>query len=240
MYNGVEVLPATIKSVKEQDYKKIEYIIIDGGSKDGTLDIIKKNSNGISNWSSEPDKGIYDAMNKGLKKATGEYIWFLNAGDEIYSPATLSKILSPGQNADAYYGDVEYIDNEGNHLGKRTLKTPPETFSWKDMSRGMVVSHQSVIIKRKLAAEYDLSYRHCADVDWMIRSLKHAGVIVNTRMTLSKFLIGGYSKKNIIPSNWERLKILLKHFNIFTVTGSHIVMLFRFIRYYLTSKEKHY
>jgi glycosyltransferase involved in cell wall biosynthesis len=239
VYNGKSFLRKTIDSVKHQDYKNIEYLVIDGGSTDGTLDLIKENRNIISYWSSEPDKGIYDAMNKGLKDSTGDYIWFLNAGDEIYSSDTLVNVFAHGD-ADAYYGDVGYIDENGDDLGTRTLKKPPPELSWKDMIKGMVVSHQSFIVRRKLAANYDLRYKYVADVDWMIRSLKNCKKVINTDLILSKFLVGGFSKRNIIKSNRERFTILRKHFDLFDVLKSHLLLSKDFVKYYVKSKKKYY
>ena len=238
--NSKSSLEKTIKSVAEQNNSNIEYIIIDGGSTDGTVDIIKKYDNFISLWISEQDKGIYDAMNKGLKKATGDYVWFLNAGDEIYSSDTLSFINTLEDDADAYYGEVEYIDEEGKNLGTRTLKKPPENLSWRNLDKGMVVSHQSIIVKREKAVYYNLDYKYCSDIDWMIRTLKNCKTIENTKRILSKFLIGGYSKKNIIESNRERYKILRNHFSLFKVLKSHLYLSVNFLKYYFTNKKKLY
>ncbi|MCB0724842.1 MAG: glycosyltransferase [Ignavibacteriae bacterium] len=239
VYNGKKVLPMTIKSIATQTYDNIEYIIIDGASTDSTLDVIEKNKNIVSKFVSEPDRGIYDAMNKGLKIATGDYVWFLNAGDEIYSSDTISKVFEL-EEADAYYGDVGYIDENEEDLGTRTLKTPPESFSWKDMIWGMVVSHQSFIVKRKYAVNYDLRYKYTADVDWMIKTLKNCKTIGNTKLILSKFLVGGFSKKNIISSNRERFSILRKHFDLYEVLKSHALLSKDFIKYYLSNKKKYY
>ena len=240
IFNSKSSLEKTIKSITEQEYKDIEYIIIDGGSTDGTVDIIKKYEKFISVWISEHDKGIYDAMNKGLEKATGDYVWFLNAGDEIYSHDTLNYINNIEGNADAFYGEVEYVDDEGKNLGTRTLKKPPENLSWEDLKKGMVVSHQSLIVKREKAVYYNLDYNYCADIDWMIRTLKNCNTIVNTKKILSKFLIGGYSKSNIIKSNKERFRILRNHFSLFKVLKSHVYLSVKFLKYYITNKKKLY
>ncbi|MBL7128895.1 MAG: glycosyltransferase [Ignavibacteria bacterium] len=240
VFNSEPALVKTINSIRKQSCTDIEYIIIDGCSTDGTLDVIKKYDKYISFWCSEPDEGIYDAMNKGLKKATGNYVWFLNAGDEIYSHDTLNYINSIKDDADAFYGEVEYVDEEGKNLGTRTLKKPPDSLSWKDMEKGMVVSHQSLIVKRNKAVFYNLEYNHCADIDWMIRTLKNCQAIVNTNRILSKFLIGGYSKSNIIKSNKERYKILRQHFSFFRVLKSHLYLSLKFLKYYFTHKRKLY
>ena len=229
VYNNKDNLIKTIKSVREQTYKNIEYIIVDGGSTDGTVDVIKQN----------PDL-IYDAMNKGLKLATGDYLWFMNSGDEIYANDTVEKMLQNNIDADAFYGDVQYADEKGNDLGTRTLKKPPETFSYKDMKYGMVVIHQSFVVKRELAPEYNITYKYCSDIDWMISCLKKCNNVINTKMILSKFLMGGYSKKNIIPSNKERFKVLRKHYGLTTALLVHIPLSFNFLKYYFTNKKKLY
>ena len=240
VYNRREDLKKTIASVKGQTSHDIEYIVIDGDSNDGTKEVISENADFISRFVSEKDSGIYDAMNKGLRMASGDYVWFLNSGDEIYSSDTVENIFRINSSADAYYGDVMYVDEKGNELERRKLKKPPEKFSYKDMIYGMVVIHQSFIVKRELASEYNTGYRYCSDIDWMINSLKKCNDVCNTHLILSKFLIGGYSKKNIIPSNKERFGILVKHFGLFKVLLSHIVLAFRFVKYFFTSKEKYY
>lgn len=250
VYNAKEGLEKTIRSVLGQTYGNAEHIIIDGGSDDGTVDVIKKYQDKISYWVSEKDNGIYDAMNKGLKRANGDYVWFINAGDEIYSKETIEKVfgttpasLPPflrGNEADAYYGNIEYVDEEGRTYGTRTLKKPPEQLSWKNFIEGMVVSHQSIIIKREHAVEFNMKYRHAADIDWAIRSFKNCNNIVNTNLILVKFLIGGYSKRNIISSNRERYRILREHFPLTAVWAGQVRLSVKFIRYYFTHKKRLY
>lgn len=238
--NREELLEKTIKSIISQSGKNYEIVIIDGGSTDGTIEIIKKYSDNISYWISEPDKGIYDAMNKGLNAAKGDYIWFLNAGDEIYSGDILQQLISLNNTPDVFYGDVGYIDANGKELGTRVLKTPPDNFSWRSLLKGMVVSHQSFIIKREKSGFYNLDYKYCADIDWMINSMKNCEDVYNTKMILSKFLTGGYSKRNIIKSNKERYRILRNNFGFFPVIRSHIFMGLSFLKYYFTTKKKFY
>ncbi|HRE40269.1 MAG TPA: glycosyltransferase family 2 protein [Ignavibacteria bacterium] len=239
-YNAGKFLQETINSIKNQTYKNIEYIIIDGKSKDDTLKIVEENKNVISNFISEKDNGIYDAMNKGLNMATGDYVWFINAGDEIYDDYTLEKTMNLSNDADAFYGDVLYINEEKESLGTRTLKKPPKVLSWKNFINGMVVSHQSIIVKKDLCIGFNPDYKYCADLDWMIGSLKNCNKIINTEMILSKFLIGGFSKENIIPSNKERIKILKKYFSYTEILKSHIDLSFKFAKYYITNKRKLY
>jgi len=240
VYNRNVQLEKTILSVINQTYKNIDYVIIDGGSTDGTTDTIEKYKDKISYCVSEKDNGIYDAMNKGLKNSKGDYVWFLNAGDEIYNRDTLQNLVSKKISPDVFYGDVEYIDENGINLGTRQLKKPPEIFSWKDLLYGMVVSHQSFIVKRSKAVLYNTKYKHCADIDWMINSMKNCTEIINTKLILSKFLVGGYSKTNIIKSNKERFRILKKNFGLFPLLWSHIIMGSNFLKYYFTNKKKLY
>lgn len=195
MINNKDNLSKTIESVRRQNYDNIEYIIIDGGSTDGTLDIIKQNEDKIYKWISEKDNGIYDAMNKGIRLATGDYIWFLNSGDMIFSNDTLNKMFEISKMADVFYGDTELFDESGKSFGKRKLKTPPENLSWKNMIDGMIITHQSLIVKRNIIPEYDLKYIYVADIDWTIKVLKNSNEVCNTHQILSKFLMGGFSRK---------------------------------------------
>ena len=162
VFNGVETLETTIKSVINQSYKNIEYIIIDGNSKDGTIDIVKKYNHSITQWISEPDNGIYDAMNKGLNISNGDYIWFMNSGDEIANNNTIQDIISSNPISDIYYGDTIMIDSDGNEIGNRRL-TPPKKLTWKSFKKGMLVSHQSFIVKKQITQPYNLKYKFSAD-----------------------------------------------------------------------------
>ncbi len=118
-YNAADQIEETIKSVVGQDYPNIEYIIIDGGSTDGTADIIRKYSDKISYWKSEPDNGIYDAMNKGIRVATGDYINFMNAGDYFSSDSAVSDMVKGiHPDTDIIYGDSTMIDYKGRRKFK--------------------------------------------------------------------------------------------------------------------------
>lgn len=223
-YNAELWLERTILSVLNQSYPTIEYIIIDGASTDGTNKIIQQYRAGIAYSISEPDKGLYDAMNKGLQKATGDYVWFLNAGDTLYSMDTVREIVGrlfkQKTLPDIIYGETEIVDSKGNVLGMRRLKAP-EKLNWKSFEMGMLVCHQSFISKRSIAPEYDLSYRFSSDFDWCIRCLKQASDIRNTRMTLSHFLDEGMSTVNRKASLKERYSIMCKYYGKITTTLLH-------------------
>jgi glycosyltransferase involved in cell wall biosynthesis len=227
VFNGHLLIERTIKSVLSQTYSAVEFIIIDGASTDGTLDVIEKYKSKVNITISEKDNGIYDAMNKGLKNATGDYVLFLNAGDELYAKDTLDTIFSLSSDADVYYGNTLVVDNGGKELGDRRL-TPPENLSWKSLKFGMCVSHQSFIAKRSLCDLYDLNYKISADIDWVINVLKKATKIINTKMYISKFLEGGTSNKNRSKALRERFVIMAEHYGLVSTLFNHIYILFRY------------
>lgn len=223
-YNASRWLEQTILNVLSQSYPDIEYLIIDGGSTDGTVQIIKQYASGITYWVSEPDKGIYDAMNKGLRQATGDYVWFINAGDSLSSSDTVQQVASQIQKRkslpDILYGETNIVDEAGHSLGARRLKAP-RRLTWKSFRMGMLVCHQSFIIKRTLAPFYDLQYRYSADFDWCIRCLKQAKTCYNTRQVLSDFLDGGTSTTQRKASLKERYAIMCKYYGTFATILLH-------------------
>jgi glycosyltransferase involved in cell wall biosynthesis len=236
VYNGSVLIERTIKSVVSQTYHNIEYIIIDGASKDDTIDIIKKYESKIAVIKSEKDHGIYDAMNKGLTIASGDYILFLNAGDELFSIDTISKIIAIADNADVFYGNTIVLDAKGNELGDRRLK-PPLHLNWKSLKYGMCVSHQSFIAKKSLCEFYDLNYSISADIDWVISILKKSHIIINTHSYISKFLEGGTSNKNRTKALKQRLVIMIKHYGFFQTILNHLYITIRYVRHRFTRKS---
>ena len=223
-FNAVHWIEQTILNVLGQSYPNIEYIVIDGGSTDGTVDIIKRYESSITYWVSEPDKGIYDAMNKGIKQATGDYVWFVNAGDSLSSLGILQEIVSLIQKKkkfpDIIYGETNIVDEEGRLLGLRRLKAPRK-LSWKSFRMGMLVCHQSFIVKRELTPLYDLQYRYSADYDWCIRCMKQAKLLFNTHLVLSNFLDGGTSSTQRKASLKERYTIMCKYYGTFVTVLLH-------------------
>lgn len=236
VYNGESTLEATIKSVANQSYTNIEYIIVDGNSKDSTLSIIKKHKQVITKWISEPDKGIYDAMNKGIDLATGEYLWFMNSGDEIAGSDVLSNILVMHPDADIYYGETVMIDKKGNMIGNRRLNAP-KNLTWKSFKKGMLVSHQSFIVKTKLVNHYNLKYNFSADYEWCLLAIKKSRLIVNTHIVLSRFLDGGITKQNIVPGLMERFKIMVYHYGLLSTLYHHVFISIKFLSFLLRHKR---
>lgn len=236
VFNAVATLERTILSVQGLDYPYVEYIVVDGASTDGTLPLIRQYEKAIHKFLSEPDKGLYDAMNKGLELATGDYVWFINAGDEVSAPEVLTRLFERSPNADIYYGDTMIVDLDGHEIGHRRL-SPPKNLTWNDFRRGMLVSHQSILVARHLARPYDLRYRFSADYDWVLTALRHAQQIVNGQMVLSRFLDGGLTKKNILPGLKERFNIMKKNYGFLATIFHHIPITCRFIRYLFINRR---
>ena len=216
-YNADKVLETTIQSVIHQTYKNIEYIIVDGKSKDHTLNIANKYKEHIYQIISEPDKGLYDAMNKGIQLATGDYLCFLNAGDKLHENMTLQKIVQTLKDKeelpDVIYGETAIVNEKGEFLHMRRLATPSQ-LTWKSFKQGMLVCHQAFFAHRKLAITnlYDLQYRFSADFDWCIRIMKKAKCLHNTRLTIIDYLNEGMTTQNHKASLKERFRIMAKHY----------------------------
>lgn len=221
VYNNVRDIERTMLSVLNQTYRNIEYIIIDGGSKDGTVEAIYKYKSRLAQFISEPDNGIYHAMNKGLALATGDYVLFMNSGDEIYAPETVTEVFESAAAADIYYGETEMYNEQWESLGQRR-HCAPEIFNWKSFRYGMSISHQAIYVKRSLAQPFDLRYKYSSDIDWIIRVAKNASSIVNTHMYVAKYLVGGMSKKKHAASLRERFRIFSKYYGLIPNLINHL------------------
>lgn len=234
-FNCRELLPQTLESVRQQTLPDVEHIIVDGASTDGTRELIAENKGRAGAWISEPDKGIYDAMNKGLRMARGRYVLFLNAGDTFYAEDTLEQVFSgiAGANEasglpDIYYGQTKILDLQGRITGDRRLRAP-RRLHWKSFRKGMLVCHQSFIVKKSIAPQYDLSWRICADIDWCIRCMKAAGVIENTHGYISCFLEGGFSGRQERKAWKERFAIMRKHYGLVSTVLFHGYIVLRYL-----------
>lgn len=225
-YNAAEVIERTLESVTGQSWADKEYIIIDGASKDSTLDIISRYKDNIDILVSEPDKGLYNAMNKGLKLATGDYVLFMNAGDRFHETTTLEQIAAqtggfnplPG----VIYGNTALTNLAGEIYGMRRL-SPPERLNWKSFKNGMLVCHQAFYARRDLAEPYDLTYRFSADVDWCIRVMKKADLLYNTHLIVADYLEdgSGVTIDNRKASLKERFAIMRKHYGLVSTLCHH-------------------
>ena len=230
VFNGGAFIEETIKSVVSQNYTNIEYIIIDGKSTDGTLDIVLRYKDKISRIISEKDTGLYDAMNKGLRVATGDFVLFLNCGDRFSDCGTLSEIFSGRDfsDADVVYGDTDIIDKDGNVVHSRRHR-PPEKLEYKDFLKGMLVCHQSFFARRTVVPQYDLKYKYAADYDWCVRILKVSRKNINARRTVSLFMEGGQTSKTIVPGLKERYKIMCRHYGFFRAAFWNAVLSVKFL-----------
>ena len=231
-YNAADTLQRTLDSIAAQESGHFEHIIIDGQSSDGTLGLVnayQANNPHINiKVVSEPDEGLYHAMNKGLKMAEGKYVCFLNAGDCLHDSATLYNVMKrmegyqqlPG----VIYGETDIVDNEGLFLRHRDKKSP-EQLSWRSFKHGMVVCHQSFYALREICSEYDTAYRFSADFDWCVRVMKAAEQrkhpLVNTHLVLTDYLAEGMTTKNHKASLKERFRIMAKHYGYPTTLLMH-------------------
>lgn len=230
-YNAEATIERTLKSVAQQTYPEIEHLIIDGASKDRTVAIVRRHPHAMV--VSEPDNGLYDAMNKGILKATGDYLCFLNAGDALHSKDTIEHIAreakrreeTKGTDIAVIYGDTHIVDDEGHFLRNRRL-TPPEHLTWRSFKEGMLVCHQAFYINRQIAQPYDLTYKFSADFDWCIRCMKEGekrGMInLYLHEPFADYLAEGMTTANHQASLKERFRIMAKHYGLATTILQHI------------------
>jgi len=236
VYNNVKDIERTMLSVINQTYTNIEYIIVDGLSTDGTLEIINRYKNNISKLISEKDEGIYDAMNKGLGAATGDYVIFMNSGDEFFLPDTVAQVFASAPDADIYYGETEMINAKGQSLGRRRHKAPKH-FTWRSFKYGMSVSHQAIYIRRSITEPYDRQYHLSADIDWIIRAAKKAKKIVNVHHYVARYLVGGMSKAKHRQSLTERFDIMKRYYGLIPTLFNHAVIAFNLGWYWVWNRR---
>jgi glycosyltransferase involved in cell wall biosynthesis len=230
VFNGEKVIESTLQSVLAQTYTNFEYLIIDGASKDKTLNILEKHKKSITTLISEPDKGLYDAMNKGLRLAKGDFVWFMNAGDRFFDADTLQKIaqyITP--DTDILYGEVMMVDENRTHLGTRsqlTTRQLPQNLHWKSLQRGMVVCHQAFVPRRTIASAY-IENNLCADIDWVIECLKRSRKNTNTQLIVAEYLTGGISQQRQQQSWKNRYVILQKQYGFLPNLFNHCWIFWR-------------
>lgn len=240
-YNAEAFLPRTVESVLSQHYRDIEHIIIDGASTDSTISVAQdymQRSYAAQNGHevrivSEPDHGLYDAMNKGLRQASGDYICFLNAGDFFPNANVLDTIVSISltgksrqQLPAVIYGDTDIVDNDGNFLRHRRL-APPRNLTWRSFRKGMLVCHQAFYARLDIArtVPYDTRYRYSADVDWCIRVMKEAermgAGLAYVDSVVVNYTQEGQTTKHHRDSLKERYRVMQCHYGAFTTALMH-------------------
>jgi glycosyltransferase involved in cell wall biosynthesis len=228
-FNSVDTIEQTILSVIDQDFKDYEYIIIDGGSTDGTIDIIKRYHNQISLWISEPDRGIYDAMNKGLNLAQGKFISLLNS-DDWFEQNSLNYVANSYQltpNVDIFHGLLKFID----------INDEPDSIIGhysSYLNKGMI-EHPTCFIKKDLydrVGLFDLNYKSASDYDWMLRASRAGAKFLFIPKIFTNFRRGGMSSS--FKGNYEEL-LIKKQYGIIS---NFKFMFLSFFRYIMMLKNK--
>jgi glycosyltransferase involved in cell wall biosynthesis len=244
-FQAEEYIARTLESIESQGLRNdFEYIIIDGNSQDQTMNIIQNASIKPDLLISENDQGIYDAMNKGLEKATSEYILFMNAGDQFSSREALKTILYHlSENPDILYSDANFVDLKGHFMGKRSEATPhklPQNLTWKDFKFGMLICHQAFVCKKSIAPYFSLEYQLSSDIDWEIECLKAAHKINYMPEPICNYLMGGASVKNLRKSWLERFQVLSRHYGLLQTIMNHLIIIFRGILFAYKKGEKYW
>ena len=206
-YNNLEGFKRTFESVRCQSYRDYEWIVIDGGSTDGSKELIEKNQDYFSYWCSEPDNGIYNAMNKGIVKAKGEYLNFMNSGDAYHDENVLSTVFSKSipADADVLYGNYYDIFDDGRIIPQQL----PDVLDFAFLMR-RPINHQSTFIKRELFSDglYDESYKIIADgkafMQWMMQGAKY----FHLDTFVADFYMGGAHNQNAETIASERKRII--------------------------------
>ena len=213
VFNGAGDLEKTLLSVLNQTYNNVEYIVIDGGSTDGTLDIIRQYDHAIDYWVSVKDAGIYDAMNKGIRLASGKWINFMNSGDFFYSTTTLEKIVFKfRENYSIVYGDVQAFSKK-HHFNLMKISRPVTP---KNLIMKLPICHQATFVTLKAFKEvglYDTNYKISGDHDWLLKALMagHQAKYVHQCIALNNR--DGVSSVSLFKLQRERLTLALLHFN---------------------------
>lgn len=214
-FNNKAGMERTIRSVFQQEFKDFEYIVIDGGSTDGSKDLIKANTDNINYWLSEPDQGIYNAMNKGIVQAKGEYVFFLNSGDDFVDSDALKNIAQSLTGEDFIYFNINQVSSSE----KVKVKQVPSEFSFSYLYHDLP-PHQSTFIRRRLFSDfgnYDESLKIVADWKFLIIALlKYNATYKHINKVFTNFYLGGVSSnsESLKLMHAERETVLIKEFPI--------------------------
>ena len=230
-WNAAEVIEPTLESVRQQNCLDYEYLVIDGASKDNTLDLVREANIANTRIISEPDKGLYDAMNKAIRLAEGRYLIWLNAGDRFAAPDSLARLAAHAEgNPGVIYGQTQLVDAMGRVVGMRHL-TAPEELTADSFKQGMLVCHQAFVARRDIVPEYDLQYRFSADYDWCVRVLKASerNAYVGDEPIIS-FLTDGLTEKYHKKSLLERYRIMCHHYGTLPTLARHVGFIPRYLK----------
>lgn len=238
-YNAAGVLAPTMQSVGSQGFGGFEHIIVDGASTDGTVELARSLGTPSLRVVSEPDRGLYDAMNKGLHMARGKYVLFLNAGDTFADSGTLQRYAdAAAADPDIIYGDTVITDAEGNVLRPRHLSAP-RRLTRRSFAAGMLICHQAFMVRRELAPDYDLRYRFSADYDWTVKCI--AATVpercADLRCVAIHYLDDGMTEKNKRASLLERFDVMRRHYGLATALWRHFTFVPRALLRRLAKKH---
>lgn len=229
--NSEKTIEQTIQSVIDQTYPNIEYIIIDGGSTDGTLEIINKYADHVKKWISEPDRGVYDGMNKGILCSTGEILYFLNSGDYIYNTKIIENIVEDfsSENIFGVYGNVEVQNDRRKKKVIRGCKVSYNKLLFRH------ICHQALFVRRFLFDEIGLfstSFKLASDHEFIIKSIKkYPDNFRYIDEILATYRDGGMSCKNMDKMKIEELNIIASNYNIIQFIFGAIVCAYVALRY---------
>ena len=233
-YNAGGVISPTLESIKRQSFGGYEYIVVDGASDDDTLARVKTSGIEPLHIVSEPARGLYDAMNKGIKLARGEYLIFLNAGDAFAGDDVLSRLADKARsgNFDIVYGQTRLVDADRRVIGARHL-TAPEHLTADSFKRGMLVCHQAFIVRRGIAPQFDLRYRFSADYEWCIRCLRQShgnGYLGENPIIDFLTIAAGTTERNHRASLKERFDIMCRYYGTLPTIARHLSFIPRYFR----------
>lgn len=224
-YNAQELINHTLQSVSSQQYPALEYIVIDGASTDNTMSIISNYKSKITHLLSEPDSGLYDAMNKGLGLASGDFVIFMNAGDTFYNTDTVRKVMEKGKNADFVYGRPLVMAQDGTQKEWHKMIPTDASIRPESFLLGMVVCHQAIFVRRSIAPNFDLRWKISSDIDWTIKVLKKSKAVYFYHSHVCLYLAGGLSNKRKWQAVYERFRIGINHFGFSQALFSQLQIL---------------
>ena len=241
-YNAGATIERTLRSVAAQSYVAVEHLIVDGCSTDDTMThihfYVEQNTDQqhphTINLVREPDQGLYDAMNKAIQQAKGDYLIFLNAGDCFHDANVLTTVAAqleerynPSRRPAVVYGETDLVDDEGHFLRHRRLQAPKRLRS-DSFIHGMLVCHQSFYVRTDIARTelYDLRFRFSADYDWCIRIMRRAEsrglALHNAQLILTDYLAEGMTTRNHRRSLMERFRLMSRHYGWTRAVAAHL------------------
>lgn len=224
-FNAAAELRPTMESVAGQTCRDFEHILVDGASRDNTVALARELGGENLRIISERDKGLYDAMNKGIRMARGKYLIFLNAGDTFSAHDTLEHYASAARehDADIIYGDTLIVDEHRQVIRRRHLSAP-EVLTFESFSEGMLICHQAFVVKKSIAPEYDLKYRFSADYDWTVRCIRKTTPekCHNLHEVTIHYLDAGMTEKNKVASLRERFEVMSNHYGRGKAVARHL------------------